>query len=80
MIPLGAFSAVLQVIAAFFVTIMICLAFFLSILICLVLAECIFDRADVVRAYTVKSNSVDDGIPDYVKGDDRGMPAVRHTY
>jgi hypothetical protein len=80
MIPLGTLSAVLQVIAAFFITMMISLSLFLSILTCLVLAECIFERADMVRAYTVKSNSVDDGIPDYVKRDERGMPAVRHTY
>lgn len=80
MIPLGALSAVLQVIASFFIIIMIYLALFLSILICLVLAECICERADMVRGYTVKSNSVDDGIPDNVKDDERGMPAVRHPY
>jgi hypothetical protein len=71
-IPLGTLSAVLQVIAAFFVPKMIYLALFLFILICLVLAECIFQRTDVVRAYPLKSNSVDDGIPDYGKV---GIPA-----
>ena len=80
MIPLGTLSAVLQVIATFLLTKMIYLALFLSILICLVLAEWIFQRIDVARACRVKSNSVDDGIPDYVKGDERGMPAVRHPY
>ena len=79
MIPLGALSAVLQVIAAFFITMMISLSLFLSILTRLDLAECIFERADMVRAYTVKSNSVDDGIPDNVQGDERGMPEVRHA-
>jgi hypothetical protein len=57
MTPLGTFSAGLQVISSWLMSMLAVLAVLISIIICIVFAECIFERAAIAQAYTVKTHS-----------------------
>lgn len=59
MTPLGAFAASFQVISSWLMCMLVVLAVIISVIICLVFLECIFERAEIIQAYTVKTHSFD---------------------
>jgi hypothetical protein len=67
MTPFVPFDPVLQMIAAFLIFIAGFLALFLFTVGCFVIAELAYGGVGLVRAYTVKINSLDDGPASIVK-------------
>jgi hypothetical protein len=75
-----AFNAMLQTIGSLLVFIAGYLALVLFTIICLVMAELISDRASVVRAYGVRSVSIDDGVSSEVQGNTRGSNGLHRPF
>ena len=62
MTPLGTFAAGFQVISSWLMSMLAVLAVVVSVIICLVFVEFIFERAEIVQAYTVKTDSSDNEV------------------
>ncbi len=80
MTSFATFNAVLQVIAAFVIFLAGYLALLLFIIIGLLIAELIYEGARLGRAYTVKCNSLDDGVTSEIKGNEPGSRRMRHIF
>jgi hypothetical protein len=80
MTPNSIFVVTLQVIAAVLIFVITYLAIFLSIVICLVVAECIYEGAGVLRAYTVKCDSPEHGVSSDERRNASGPSLLRHTF
>ncbi len=80
MTSFATFNAVLQVIAAFVIFLASYLALLLFIIIGLLIAELIYEGARLGRAYTVKCNSLDDGVGSEIKGHTPGSRRLRHIF
>src|ERR1700688_115548 len=62
MTPLGTFAAGFQVISSWLMSMLAVLAVVVSVIICLVFVEFIFERAEIVQAYTVKTDSFENEV------------------
>jgi hypothetical protein len=57
MTPLGTFAAGFQIISSWLMSMLAVLAVFVCVIICLAFVELLFERAEIVQAYTVKTHS-----------------------